>query len=344
MKITTGNITLSSTHALSLRDEVNESLSVRDGRAMTAPAAAASNTTSISISRAASSQATAIDAAEAAAENDPVLLLIKQMVEMLTGYSFDIFRSTPFQQPSSGTSASVQIPVPQPAAAMPPPAAGFSISYDYQSVHEEQEQSHFAASGTIRTADGRRIQVSLTLDLARHFREETNVRFRAGDAARKDPLMLNFDGLGARLLDGRINFDLYGTGKTDAIPLLGSGSAYLALDRNGNGRIDSGRELFGPASGSGMAELAAYDSDGNGWIDENDPVFQQLRLWNPQSGNRGLQTLAERRVGALYLGSATTPFELRGNDNSDLGAVKRSGIYLSESGQAGALQEIDLSV
>jgi hypothetical protein len=43
------------------------------------------------------------------------------------------------------------------------------------------------------------------------------------------------------------------------------------------GRIDSGSELFGPATGSGFGELAALDGDGNGWIDENDDAFARLR-------------------------------------------------------------------
>ena len=55
--------------------------------------------------------------------------------------------------------------------------------------------------------------------------------------------------------------------------MLGSGSGFLALDKNGNGKIDDGSELFGTKSGDGFADLAEYDSDGNGWIDEKGRVY-----------------------------------------------------------------------
>lgn len=56
------------------------------------------------------------------------------------------------------------------------------------------------------------------------------------------------------------------------------GSGFLALDRNQNGVVDDGSELFGTQSGDGFAHLALYDQDSNGWIDANDPVFDKLRI------------------------------------------------------------------
>ena len=55
---------------------------------------------------------------------------------------------------------------------------------------------------------------------------------------------------------------------------------FLALDLNGDGRINNGSELFGALSGNGFADLAQYDSDANGWIDENDEIFQRLKVWS----------------------------------------------------------------
>ncbi|MDP3032262.1 MAG: hypothetical protein Q8N33_09305, partial [Rhodocyclaceae bacterium] len=94
-----------------------------------------------------------------------------------------------------------------------------------------------------------------------------------------------------------------------------------------------------------FAELARLDADGNGWIDENDPDFKHLGVWVPASTGPGsLKTLADLGIGALALAHATTPFALRDSENRDQGQVKASGLYLSESGQAGSLQEIDLTV
>jgi hypothetical protein len=57
-------------------------------------------------------------------------------------------------------------------------------------------------------------------------------------------------------------------------------STFLALDRDENGRIDSGRELFGDQHGAmdGYEELRKFDSDQNGRIDAQDPVYGELRL------------------------------------------------------------------
>ena len=62
------------------------------------------------------------------------------------------------------------------------------------------------------------------------------------------------------------------------ISFVGSGSGLLALDKNGDGIINNGTELFGPNTQDGFSELSKYDSDGNGWIDENDSVYDNLRI------------------------------------------------------------------
>lgn len=125
------------------------------------------------------------------------------------------------------------------------------------------------------------------------------------------------------------------------MPMLAGNNGYLVLDLNGNGTIDSGKEPLGRATGNGFAELAQYDSDGNGWIDENDPVFQQLGVWKPGAS---LQSLKDSNVGALHTGSVASPFELKDADQSLLGAVRSSGIYLTEDGKAGSLQQIDVVI
>jgi hypothetical protein len=157
--------------------------------------------------------------------------------------------------------------------------------------------------------------------------------------------VLNFDGAAAQLSDQRFSFDLNGSGKQDSLALLAGGSGYLAIDRNGNGKIDSGRELFGPATNSGFGELSALDSDHNGWIDENDTAFKALRIWTPDAKGSGtLETLAQRNVGAIALGSVRSPFDLRGNGNSNLGAIAASGLFLKEDGSVGSVQEINLTI
>ena len=165
------------------------------------------------------------------------------------------------------------------------------------------------------------------------------------DAQAIDPLVINFDGTAAELQSVRFAFDLNGDGQTEQVPLLSGNRGYLALDRNSNQRIDSGLELFGPATGNGYAELARHDDDGNGWIDENDAVFSQLKVWVPEAEGAGrLMSLKEAGVGALSLAATQTPFALRTSGNDPLGMVRSTSAYLREDGGAGTMQQIDLAV
>lgn len=118
----------------------------------------------------------------------------------------------------------------------------------------------------------------------------------------------------------------------------------MALDANGNGVIDDGNELFGTRSGNGFADLAAYDGDGNGWIDENDDVYSKLRVWvKDADGGDRLLDLKEANVGAIYLGSADTEFSLKDAATNETNAVlRRTGVYLKETGEAGTLSHVDL--
>jgi hypothetical protein len=90
-------------------------------------------------------------------------------------------------------------------------------------------------------------------------------------------------------LDDPVSFDLSATGKSETVgwTLRGASEAFLWLDRNGNGKVDDGAALFGsatpmPTGGhapNGFAALAGFDSDGDGIIDTQDPVWESLLLW-----------------------------------------------------------------
>jgi len=157
--------------------------------------------------------------------------------------------------------------------------------------------------------------------------------------------VLNFAGTAAQLTDQRFKFDLDSDGKTEDINFVTGGSGFLAFDRNGDGRINDGSELFGARSGDGFAELAALDDDGNGWIDENDAAFDKLRLWSKDAaGEDRLLTLREANVGALSLARVATPFDLKDGGNALLGQIRASGVFLQEDGRAGTMQQVDLTV
>jgi len=281
------------------------------------------------------------------ADNDahltPHLIMVRDLIERLTGVAAQAVVS-----PETPTDP-VHLPHPparHATAPEPPRGAGFGLVHETHEVLEESEYTRFSAEGVVRTRDGQAVRFSLQLEMQRYHREESWSSLRLGDAAVPvDPLVINFDGTAAQLQDLRFAFDLDGDGQTEAVPMLSGARGYLALDRNQNQRIDNGLELFGPATGNGFTELAAHDGDGNGWIDESDTVFGQLRVWVPSADGTGsLHTLEEAGVGAIHLGALDTPFALRTADNSALGAVRATSVYLHEDGGAGTVQQIDLAV
>lgn len=107
------------------------------------------------------------------------------------------------------------------------------------------------------------------------------VELRTGDMVQSDPLILDLAGNGIALAAvGDRLFDLDGDGRIDRPAWVAGDDALLVLDRNGNGGIDDGRELFGDQNGAadGFAELARFDANGDGNVDAADPVFEKLRL------------------------------------------------------------------
>lgn len=209
----------------------------------------------------------------------------------------------------------------------------------------EQEQSQFQARGHVLTADGETIDFNLNLQMNRQFHTQ-NQQFREAGFVLKDPLVVNFGGTPASLTLEKTAFDIDADGQKEAVSFLQSGSGFLALDRDGDGIINNGSELFGTRSGNGFADLAAYDNDGNGWIDENDAVFAKLQVWHRDAhGLDRLEGLLELNIGAIALQNTDTPFSHKDLQNRLQGQVVSSGIFLYEDGHgAGTVQQIDLAV
>jgi len=215
---------------------------------------------------------------------------------------------------------------------------------EFTETIREHESTDFTSTGTIRTADGRALDFKLDLAMCRDFKCERTAT-ESGKVVLRDPLVINFAGKAAELSGKHFEFDLDADGKTESVYDLGSGSGYLAIDANADGRINDGSELFGTRSGNGFADLAALDGDGNHWIDEADAGFDRLRIWERSAtGEDSLSTLRDKGVGALYLGMTETPFRLTDSENLMLAQIRASGIYLREDGSAGSLQQLDLAV
>lgn len=208
----------------------------------------------------------------------------------------------------------------------------------------EQETTSFSATGIVKTADGREINFGVDLEMSRGF-AGSFLESSTEEVILTDPLVINLESGTASVTDQKFFFDLDADGNKEEISSLGQGSGFLAFDKNGDGEINDGSELFGTKSGDGFADLSKYDEDGNGWIDENDWIFKELKVWTKDAeGKDKLIDLKSADVGAIYLGSANTQFHLNDTANKTNAVIQKTGVFLRESGTVGTIQHLDLAV
>jgi len=281
------------------------------------------------------------------------LRLMKALIEAFTGIKITLPKQF---NPQSGDQTATNATTPNNQSAAATDNTEDNRAVEVTTLSLEQESVSFSAKGALTTKDGK--VVNLNLGFALDYRLlSANERLTSAGKL-KDPLVLNLDGLVAGFTQGTFNFDLDADGNKEEVTKLDKGSAFLAMDRNGNGQIDDGKELFGALSGNGFADLAALDQDGNGVLDEGDSQFAQLRLYRP---GEALLTLGEKKIGAIFLQSAATEFQHLGVDpagqeaSSDTAqatttpapspaVLRQSGIYVTEDGKAGTVQQLDLRV
>jgi len=216
----------------------------------------------------------------------------------------------------------------------------------FQFTHQIQLQqgSHnlLSASGQVHLEDGRQIQFNLHLEHQQDIEINALSELSLQQAVMHDPLVINLGNEPVQLRNTTFEFDLMSNGKTQTYAALGQGAGYLTFDQNGDGNVTDGAELFGTRTGDAYAELAVYDDDGNGWIDKNDAIFSQLKLWLDQTDTSSTISLAEAGVGAIYLGHVPFDYALRNEQAALMGQSKAASIVLMENGSIKTSQAIDL--
>ena len=163
-----------------------------------------------------------------------------------------------------------------------------------------------------------------------------------GGATRQvDPLVFDLDGNGVTLssVENGIYFDMDADGTRDKTAWVSGGDALLALDRNGNGRIDDGSELFGEQNGArdGFAELARFDQDGNGVIDANDNIFNSLILLRADGG---MSRLRDEGITAIKLDIAIGLKAPAEQQRLDGGVIVSQSEFIRTDGSRGTVADV----
>ncbi|XHF72582.1 calcium-binding protein [Xylella fastidiosa subsp. multiplex] len=172
---------------------------------------------------------------------------------------------------------------------------------------------------------------------------------------RRDPLVLDLDGDGIETVAAgkHILFDHDGDGIKHASGWVKPDDGFLVLDRNGNGRIDDGSELFGAdtilANGhkatSGFEALRDLDSNGDGLFDATDTRFADVRVWRDlnqdgQSQANELFTLSSLGIASITLTPTNTEDVDLGNGN----LIDNRGTYTRTDGRTGVVGDLQLGL
>ncbi len=276
----------------------------------------------------------------------------KEMLENLVGGVID--RAVVVRQLARGENISIDKGLATPKSTLEESSASSRlsgekiISLKRTDICFEEEQMTFASTGEVITEDGRRIEFSLDLSMDRAFlsktEQESLIHTWKEQVVLTDPLVISLDGSLPKLSDTGFEFDLDNDGEMETVSFVSAGSGFLAFDKNGDQKINNGSELFGPGTGNGFEELAAWDGDKNNWIDENDAVFSKLSVWTKdENGEDRLISLKDAGIGAISLENVATRFDMVARDNYLKGRLKSSGIFLFENGNVGSIQQIDLA-
>jgi hypothetical protein len=162
------------------------------------------------------------------------------------------------------------------------------------------------------------------------------------------PIVLDLNGDGQFMANISVSFDVDGNGMRDRVGWIGAGDAFLVLDRNLNGSIDSGAELSfvgdKPGALTDLEGLTAFDSNQDGRFDALDARFADFAVWQDAdqdgvSESGEMKSLAEAGIASLSL--AGTPASVAAADSASH-ALLGTSTFTRTNGQTGQLGDVAL--
>ncbi|MBV1910398.1 MAG: hypothetical protein KUG78_13935 [Kangiellaceae bacterium] len=235
---------------------------------------------------------------------------------------------------------------------------GSSVTYSYTSSFSESFELHFSnnensfsldlnySSSESQTISFKQnsdeSSFSLEITSKRSFSFELSLEVTAVEQS--DPLIidLDFSGFKFESIISDIQFDLDGDGELEFISNLSGEDAFLAIDKNNNGVIDNGTELFGDQEGAkdGFAALKLLDSNSDHQINAEDQLFHQILLLKfNEYGMQNTRTLSEQGITTLSLNPTNNHQEYE-NDN----LLVSQSTFKTDKGQIGIMGDFLLGM
>ncbi len=346
MQISAATVSLSSSHVLSERVERSEKIDAWVERpaatvGLSDAARAAGQLAAEPAPDPSASSAGATPTLEEEAAGDPLLNTLLLLLKAMTGRKVELLDPKELDADQEEALAELRA---EAGAMAPPDRAGWGVIVERKETRESFERTDVHISATLKTEDGRTLKLDLKRMQERFERKESVETLRFGDAAApvKDPLVLDFGLPGTSTTHDGPLLDLDLDGDLERLPGLGPTSAWLVDDRDGDGSLTDGSELFGPTTNDGYSELARLDQDGNGFVDAGDAAWSRLALWEHTPDGGRLVALASRGVGALFVGSVSAAFQLRGPDGQPSAQQRAMSFWVGENGAVGSTRRVDL--
>ena len=220
-------------------------------------------------------------------------------------------------------------------------------TFKHLKEYHQESSVEYNTQAFIKTNRGQ-INIDLKLSFSQEFYEKHETIVKTTKTIYLDPLIINYDSNLTSFdnISSTMNFafDLNNDGDKESIPKLKEGTGFLALDKDKNGTIDNGNELFGANTGDGFEELRTYDEDKNNWIDENDSIFNNLLIWEKnEKGNNSLVSLGQAGIGAIYLSAVDSGFTYSSGIQEDYARLKQSSFHVKENGEVGLVTSVDFA-
>ena len=165
---------------------------------------------------------------------------------------------------------------------------------------------------------------------------------------KKDPLILDLNRDGkVSTTPGKRYFDMDANGVAERVSWAASGDGFLAMDRDGDGKITSGRELFGDhtvmsdgrVAASGFQALADLDSNKDGKIDASDEAFGRLRVWSDKDGNGKFEDHELSTLDEMGIESIDLRYSDHRTEDENGNQIVRTGRFTWKDGDRGKVSE-----